>query len=71
MNASTDGRIGPAVPVLRIFDVPRAVEFYCDYLGFTLDGEHRFEPDAFDAERHPGQRQHSTELTTTDDANSG
>ncbi len=46
MNASTDGRLGPAVPVLRIFDVPSAVEFYCDYLGFTLGGEHRSEPDS-------------------------
>jgi len=32
------------VPILRIFDVPRAKEFYLDYLGFGLDWEHRFEP---------------------------
>ncbi|WP_433205099.1 glyoxalase superfamily protein [Nocardia sp. CA-107356] len=31
------------VPVLRIFDVSKAYEFYRDYLGFTLDWEHRFE----------------------------
>ena len=31
---------GPAVPILRIFDRPKAVEFYVDYLGFTLDWEH-------------------------------
>lgn len=31
---------GPAVPVLRIFDRDKAVEFYVDYLGFTLDWEH-------------------------------
>jgi catechol 2,3-dioxygenase-like lactoylglutathione lyase family enzyme len=31
---------GPAVPILRIFDRGKAVEFYVDYLGFTLDWEH-------------------------------
>ena len=31
---------GPAVPILRIFDRSKAVEFYVDYLGFTLDWEH-------------------------------
>ncbi len=31
---------GPAVPILRIFDRDKAVEFYVDYLGFTLDWEH-------------------------------
>ncbi|WP_280248456.1 glyoxalase superfamily protein [Nocardia abscessus] len=30
------------VPVLRMFDVARAYEFYRDYLGFTVDWEHRF-----------------------------
>jgi ribosomal-protein-alanine N-acetyltransferase len=30
------------VPVLRIFDVDKAREFYVDYLGFTVDWEHRF-----------------------------
>ena len=33
-----------AVPILRIFDEARAREFYVDYLGFTVDWEHRFEP---------------------------
>ncbi|CAA9377836.1 glyoxalase superfamily protein [uncultured Nocardioides sp.] len=32
-----------AVPLLRIYDEDRAREFYLDYLGFTLDWEHRFE----------------------------
>ena len=32
-------------PILRIFDEPRAREFYVDFLGFTVDWEHRFEPD--------------------------
>jgi catechol 2,3-dioxygenase-like lactoylglutathione lyase family enzyme len=31
------------VPVLRIFDEPRAREFYVDYLGCTVDWEHRFD----------------------------
>ncbi|RDI47095.1 glyoxalase superfamily protein [Nocardia mexicana] len=37
-------RLAAPIPVLRIFDVPKALEFYCEYLGFTLDWEHRFEP---------------------------
>lgn len=32
-----------AVPVLRIFSVEKAKEFYVDYLGFQVDWEHRFE----------------------------
>lgn len=32
------------VPVLRIFDVEKAKEFYCGFLGFKVDWEHRFEP---------------------------
>ena len=31
-------------PIFRIFDVAKAKEFYLDFLGFTLDWEHRFEP---------------------------
>lgn len=34
----------PAIPILRIFDLAKAREFYLDFLGFTLDWEHRFEP---------------------------
>ena len=33
-----------AIPILRIFDVKKAKEFYVDWLGFTIDWEHRFEP---------------------------
>lgn len=33
------------IPLLRIFDVPKAREFYLDYLCFRVDWEHRFEPD--------------------------
>ena len=32
------------VPILRIFDITKAKEFYIHYLGFALDWEHRFEP---------------------------
>lgn len=31
------------IPVLRIFSVEKAREFYIDFLGFTLDWENRFE----------------------------
>lgn len=30
-------------PILRIFDVEKAREFYTGFLGFTIDWEHRFE----------------------------
>lgn len=30
------------VPVFRIFDIAKAREFYVDYLGFTVDWEHRY-----------------------------
>lgn len=31
------------IPILRIFDVAKAKEFYVDYLGFALNWEHRFD----------------------------
>ena len=31
-------------PIFRIFDYDKAVEFYVDWLGFTIDWEHEFEP---------------------------
>lgn len=39
-----DGAVGiqPPIPIFRIFDVDKAMEFYCGFLGFTLDWEHRF-----------------------------
>lgn len=30
------------IPILRIFSVEKAKEFYLDFLGFALDWEHRF-----------------------------
>jgi catechol 2,3-dioxygenase-like lactoylglutathione lyase family enzyme len=34
-----------AIPILRIFDLAKAREFYLEFLGFRLDWEHRFAPD--------------------------
>ncbi|HEX8816910.1 MAG TPA: glyoxalase superfamily protein [Terriglobales bacterium] len=33
------------IPILRIFDLATAKEFYLDFLGFSVDWEHRFAPD--------------------------
>lgn len=35
-------RILSVTPLLRIFDEAKAKEYYLDFLGFTLDWEHRF-----------------------------
>ncbi len=32
-------------PVFRIFDVEKAIAFYIDWLGFTIDWEHRYGDD--------------------------
>jgi uncharacterized glyoxalase superfamily protein PhnB len=32
----------PPIPIFRIFDVDKAMEFYRNFLGFTVDFEHRF-----------------------------
>ncbi|WP_131116507.1 glyoxalase superfamily protein [Lichenihabitans psoromatis] len=32
-----------AIPILRIFDLAKAREFYCDFLGFAITMEHRHE----------------------------
>jgi catechol 2,3-dioxygenase-like lactoylglutathione lyase family enzyme len=34
------------VPIFRIFSLEKAREFYLDFLGFKVDWEHRFDPDA-------------------------
>jgi catechol 2,3-dioxygenase-like lactoylglutathione lyase family enzyme len=34
---------GAPIPILRIFDEAKAREFYCEFLGFAVDWEHRFE----------------------------
>ena len=35
-----------AIPILRIFDYDKAVEFYVNWLGFKIDWEHTFEENA-------------------------
>ncbi|MBN9064593.1 MAG: bleomycin resistance family protein [Rhizobiales bacterium 65-9] len=49
--AATDGppeaspepfRFDEAIPIFRIFALDKAREFYCDWLGFSVDWEHRF-----------------------------
>jgi hypothetical protein len=35
--------LGAPIPILRIFDEAKAREFYCDFLGFAVDFEHRFD----------------------------
>lgn len=35
-------QLAPAIPILRIFSEEKAREFYLDFLGFTLEWEHRF-----------------------------
>ena len=37
-------KLGPTIPILRMFDEAKAREFYLDFLGFSCDWEHRFEP---------------------------
>lgn len=38
-------QLSQAIPILRIFSVDKAKEFYLDFLGFQLDWEHRFGDD--------------------------
>lgn len=43
-NKTASGiRFEDAVPIIRIFDVAKAHEFYLGFLGFSVDWEHRFE----------------------------
>ena len=35
-------KLGKITPILRIFDEAKAKEFYVDFLGFTVEWEHRF-----------------------------
>ena len=37
-------KLQSAIPILRMFSEEKAREFYIDFLGFTVDWEHRFEP---------------------------
>ena len=40
--AQADVSFEEAVPIVRIFDVPKAHEFYLGFLGFAVDWEHRY-----------------------------
>jgi catechol 2,3-dioxygenase-like lactoylglutathione lyase family enzyme len=37
--------LSAAIPVLRSFSEEKAREFYVDFMGLTVNWEHRFEPD--------------------------
>jgi len=39
-------KLGAVTPILRIFDVAKAHEFYLGFLGFAVRFEHRFDDDA-------------------------
>lgn len=36
--------LSAAIPLFRIFSENKAREFYIDFLGFSIDWEHRFDP---------------------------
>ncbi|GEM68355.1 hypothetical protein SMI01S_19610 [Sphingobacterium mizutaii NBRC 14946 = DSM 11724] len=36
-------QVEQVIPIFRIFDYSKAVEFYIDWLGFHIDWEHRFD----------------------------
>src|SRR3954468_24119707 len=38
----SDVSLEMGIPILRIFDVEKAREFYLDFLGFSMDWDHRF-----------------------------
>lgn len=40
--AAPDVEFKPPIPIFRIFDVAKAMEFYRGFLGFGVDWEHRF-----------------------------
>jgi hypothetical protein len=38
--------VARVIPTLRMFDIAKTREFYLDYLGFTVDFEHRYHDNA-------------------------
>jgi catechol 2,3-dioxygenase-like lactoylglutathione lyase family enzyme len=44
-DCSTTPKFEYPIPILRIFSIEKAREFYLDFLGFSVDWEHRFEDD--------------------------
>lgn len=45
MATESSGQIGPPVPVLRVQRADDARDFYLNYLGFSVEWEHRFAAD--------------------------
>lgn len=41
-------KLTSAVPIVRVSDLERAIEYYCRALGFTNDGVYRHDPDGRD-----------------------
>ena len=39
-------KLAAPIPLFRIFDYEMAMHFYCHWLGFNIDWEHRFTPTA-------------------------
>ncbi|RWA71666.1 glyoxalase superfamily protein [Mesorhizobium sp.] len=39
-------KLGTVTPILRMFDIAKAREFYLDFLGFAVGFEHRFNDNA-------------------------
>jgi catechol 2,3-dioxygenase-like lactoylglutathione lyase family enzyme len=39
-------KMGPPIPILRVFNHALAKNFYVDWLGFKVDWEHEFEPNS-------------------------
>ena len=56
-------KLGAVTPVLRIFDEAKAREFYVDFLGFTIEFEHRYGDNfpIYMAISHSGCRLHLSE----------
>lgn len=44
-TVQTGVTLNMGIPILRIFDVEKAKEFYMGFLGFTMDWDHRYGPD--------------------------
>lgn len=43
LNDQTTPAFDRPIPILRMFDEAKAREFYVDFLGFSIEFEHRFE----------------------------
>lgn len=46
MNDASQTEFHKVIPILRMFSIEKTKAFYIDFLGFTIDWEHRFEKDA-------------------------